>query len=294
MGVHGPRSCHAPAVPLVLVAALLWATLGLFSRELLDDGVSAVVVGFWRAVVGGGLFAAHATVRRRWRRPARGDVPLLVGFALVGVTVFFVALPAAVDTGGVSLAWILLYTAPAFVVVLAPLVLGERVTRTLVVLAAATVAGVVLVATGGGTGVHVSAASIAWGLVSGASYASYYLVGKRLLERLDPVLLGALVLPIGALGLLPALLTGDGPRTARQWLLVLGLGVVATYLPYLAYYAGVRRVAASRAVVVATVEPVAAVVLAAAVYDERLGVTAAVGAAVILVAATIAGRIERA
>lgn len=280
-------------MPLIVVAALLWATLGVFSRELLDAGVSAQVVGFWRAVAGGACFVVHAAVTRRLRVPPRPDLPLLLGFAVVGVTVFFVALPNAVETGGVSLAWILLYTAPAFVAVLAPAVLGERVTATTAALVAVTVLGVALVVTSGGsTGVRVSATSVAWGLLSGASYSSYYLAGKRLLARFDPVTLGALVLPIGAIGLVPVSFSGAGPHTGRDWALVAGLGVIATYLPYLAYYAGLRRVAASRAVVVATLEPVAAVVLAATVYDERLGAGAAVGGLLIVTAAAVAGRIE--
>lgn len=268
---------------LVVVAALLWALIGLFSRELLDDGVGALEIGFWRAAVGGTLFVVHGAVRRELRKPAGGDGIALVAFAVVGVTVFFVALPKAVETGGVSLAWVLLYTAPGFVLIAAPVVLREVVTARKVVLAAATMVGVVLVAAGGGEGVHISASSVGWGLLAGASYSSYYLLGKRLLDRLSPVALGALVLPIGAVGLVASV--EPGGRSAGTWALLVGIGAVSTYLPNLAYYSGLERVESSRAVVVATIEPVAAFAIAAAVYDERLGALALLGGGLILVAA---------
>ena len=52
----------------------------------------------------------------------------------------------------------------------------------------------------------------------------------------------------------------------------------STYVPYLALAAGMTRVPSSRAVVVATSEPVMAAVLGAVLYDERLGPVGLVGA----------------
>ena len=59
----------APGAPargylLVFVAAVLWGLIGFFSRTILDAGVGALEIAFWRAVLAGGAFAVHA---RRWR-----------------------------------------------------------------------------------------------------------------------------------------------------------------------------------------------------------------------------------
>ncbi len=58
----------------------------------------------------------------------------LASFALVGVTLLYTSLIFAIETGGISLAFLLPYSAPALVAILAWLLLGERLTRLKVVL----------------------------------------------------------------------------------------------------------------------------------------------------------------
>src|SRR5690606_1399385 len=140
-------------------------------------------IAFWRAIIASVLFAAHASVTGGLRVPRGPDIPVLGMFALVGVTLFSSAYNLAVQAGGVSLAALLLYTAPAIVAVLAHLTLGERLTGVKVGLVALTLFGVVLVSLGGGGGVRVSVASVGWGLASALGYSTYYLVGKWALRR---------------------------------------------------------------------------------------------------------------
>jgi drug/metabolite transporter, DME family len=277
---------------LVLTAAVLWSLVGVFSRTVLDAGLGALEIAFWRALIAGAAFALHAALAGRWRLrpgPAGGtrDLLALAAFALVGVTLFYAALNLAIDAGGISLAFVLLYTAPAFVALLAWPLLGEPLGRPKLALVALAMAGVALVARAGGAGgVVVSAASIGWGVTSGAAYAAYYLFGKWVLHRYAPVTIFAWVLPIGALGLLPFVTFAPKPPAVWGWLLALAL--VSTYLAYLVYYTGLRRTEASRAVLVATVEPVAAAGLAAALFGERLGALGWIGATLVLAAAAAA------
>lgn len=276
---------------LILAAALLWSLIGLLAQGLLEAGLHPIEIAFWRAALAGALFAAHAAWRRHpLLRPGR-DLALTVAFGLVGVTLFYTALVMAVDAGGISLAFLLLYSAPVFVALLAWLLLGERMTPRRALQVALAVLGVALVARAGGHGVTVSAASLGWGLLAGLGYASYYLFGKRLFARHPPVRVYAYVLPLGAVGLLP--LVRFGPKDATAWALLGLLAVVSTYLAYLLYALGLRRVEASRAVLVATVEPVAAAALAALVFGERLGVWGLAGGSLILLAATWAALPER-
>ena len=273
---------------LVAAAALLWALLGLFSRGLLERGLAPLEIAFWRASLAGAAFALHALLVGRLRLDGGADLARLAGFALIGVTLFYAALVLAIETGGITLAFVLLYTAPAFVTLLAWPLLGERLSVAKAAWLALATIGVVLVAAADGdaSGIRVSAASLGWGLASGVAYASYYLFGKWVLRRYAPVTVFALVLPIGALGLLP--FVEFSPKGADAYLLLAGMALVSTYLAYLVYYTGLRQVEASRAVLVATVEPVAAAALAAAFYGERLGAIGLAGAALILIAAVLA------
>lgn len=273
---------------LVLAAAVLWALLGVFSQRLLAAGVPASEVAFWRATLASPLFIAHAAAARSLSLAPR-HLPAFIAFALVGVTLFYASLNLAIGAGGVSLAFVLLYTAPAFVAVLAAALLGERLTGGKALLVALSIAGVALVSTAGGEGVRPTPTAIAWGLTSGLSYASYYLFGKWALRRYRPVTIFAYVMPLGALGLLPFVGFEVLSVSSRAiWLDLVLMGVLSTYLAYYAYYSGLRTVEASRAVLVATVEPLLAAVLAGLLFGERLGPTGILGGALVLVAATLA------
>jgi drug/metabolite transporter, DME family len=280
-----PSFRSPPGVVLVAAAALLWALIGLFTPALLDEGLGAVEIAFWRALIGGLCFAVHGGLTGGLRVAAPRDAAGLVVFGVVAVGLFYAALSLAVDLGGVSLAWILLYTAPGWVAIAAVALLGEHVDRVRWLLVGATMLGVALVAVGGGDGVRVSAASLAWGLAAGLSYASWYVGGKRYLPRYRPVTISAWTLLAGAAVLAPA--AGFG-YSARGWLLLLGLSVVSTYLPVLAYYSGLQHVEASRAAIVATIEPVAALAIGAVFAGERLRLLSLLGAALVLAAAALA------
>ena len=280
------RGASARGYVLVFTAAVLWGLIGLFSRTILDAGVGALEIAFWRAVLAGGAFAVHAVFAGRTRVRSLGDLGAFAAFALVGVTLFYAALNLAIEAGGVSLAFVLLYTAPAFVAVLAWPLLGERLTRRKAALVAVAVAGVALVAQAGDGGVRATPAALAWGLTAGASYAAYYLFGKWVLHRYAPVTIFAVVLPLGALGLLP--FVDFAPKDPAVWAWLIALGLISTYLAYLVYYTGLRATEASRAVLVATVEPVVAAAIAAIAFGERLGWIGWGGAGLILTAAALA------
>jgi DME family drug/metabolite transporter len=60
------------------------------------------------------------------------------------------------------------------------------------------------------------------------------------------------------------------PKDGATWATLLFIAVVPTYLAYLVYGEGLRRVEATRAATVATLEPVVAASLAVAVWGEAL------------------------
>jgi len=271
----------------IIGAALLWATIGPAARFTLQSGVDPLEISFWRAAIAGVLFIAHAASRRRLH-VARGDMPAVIAFALMGVTVFYWSYFRAVEQGGAALAAILLYTAPAWVALAAAIWLGERMTWRKGAAITLTLAGIVLVAVGSGGGggsatgiaTRLDLGAIGWGLLSGLAYAVYYLFGKRYFVRYDASTLFAYALPVGALLLLPAVPFTE--KSLTDWIVLGFIAIVPTYAAYLLYALGLARVEATRAATVATFEPVAAALLAFLVWGEVLRGTGYLGAALVL------------
>lgn len=275
----------------VFAAAVLWALIGIQSAGLLRAGVGAAEISFWRAILAGALFAGYAATTGTLRLPRGKDIPVLAAFGVLGVALFYTAFVLAVEAGGVSLAVILVYTAPAIVAVLAHVILGERLTPLKVGLVALTLAGVVMVSLSGGGGMTVSAAAVGWGLASAVGYSTYYLIGKWALRRWSAPAMYAVVMPIGAVAVLPFVTFAE--KGLREWLLIGTLTLFSTFLAYALYAAGLARMQASRAVVIATIEPVVAAATGALLLGERLGPWAIAGGVIIIAAAALAGAGDR-
>lgn len=276
-----------PALAIV-AAAVLWGMLGVLGARALALGVAPLEIALVRALGGGALFAIHA-VATGARFPRGRDLATTIGFGVVGVSVFYGAYLAAVAAGGASVASVLLYTAPAFVALAAGPLLGERPGGREAIAVAVTVAGVALVSLGGGAGGRASGRAIGLGVLAGGTYALYYLWGKRAFTRHAPAALYAVAMPVGALGLAPFVAIGAHPPAA--WAYLAAIATLSTYLAYLCYAAGLRHLPATRASVIAGLEPVVAAALAAAVLGERLTPLALVGAALVIGAAiALAGR----
>lgn len=269
----------------VAIAAVLWGLLGPVTRIALREGMGAVEVAFWRALLAAGIFAVHAVAIRRVRLERR-DLPSVVAFGVLGVAGLLACYSRAVETGGAALAAILLYTAPVWVAILSALFLGERMTgRKLLALAVATLGVAGIAASSGGGGIRLTPAALGWGLASGLAYALYYLFGKRYFDRYPTPTLFIYALPVGAAAMLPAV--DFSHKTPEAWGSLVFLAAVSTYLAYLFYSAGLRRVEATRAATVATVEPVVAAVAAFAMWGERLSAVGYACAAVVLLGVLI-------
>lgn len=269
---------------LILTAAVLWGLLGILGKQAQAAGVSPLEVAFWRAALAGGLYALHAAVIRA-PLPRGRDLWITAAFGIAGVSVFYGTYQLAVRAGGASLASVLLYTAPAFVALMGWAFLRERLGLRELAAVGGTLAGIALISFGGGQGVTVGPAALGFGLAAGFTYSLYYVYGKAFFHRYAPPALLAVALPVGALGLLP--LVAFAPKTAPAWGSLLALSFFSTYLAYLAYSAGLRHLNATRASVIASLEPVVAAALAALLYAERLSAVALLGAALVIGAALL-------
>ncbi|GFK92655.1 putative inner membrane transporter YicL [Fundidesulfovibrio magnetotacticus] len=266
---------------LVALAALLWGMIGPLSKLAIQEGMTPLEVAFWRASMAWVLYAGHALALRRVRVDLK-DLPWVGLFGVACIFGLFASYVLAVRAGGAALASVLLYTAPAWVALLAWKFLKERMTAVKLIAVAATLAGVTGVSLGHGLDGPVNTTAIAMGLLSGLTYALYYIFGKLLLGRYPTPTIFLYALPVGAACMTPFF--DFGPRSPAAWTACAVLAAMSTYGAYSLYYAGLRRIEASRAAVIATLEPVVAALLAFSLFDERFTPLGYAGSALILAA----------
>src|SRR5690606_31588484 len=189
-GAPARRRRYAGAL-MVLAAASLSGTLGYFGRRLYPLGITPLELASVRAAVGVlGLALWSARAPARLRIQPR-DLPFFVLYGVISVALFQWLYFATIQRTTLANAAALLYTAPAFVVLLARAAGDQRVTRLQLVALGTVLVGVFLVtgaaaslADGGST---ITAAALALGLGSGLTYGLYTVFGKRALARYDAV-----------------------------------------------------------------------------------------------------------
>ncbi|WP_028316329.1 DMT family transporter [Desulfatibacillum aliphaticivorans] len=262
----------------IAAAAMLWGMLGPFSRLALSEGLQPMEIAFWRATLAWGFFAAHAAATRTLRMSVR-DFPMTALFALVGVTAFYGSYQIAIRAGGAAMAAVLLYTAPAWVCVIARFTFKERFTRPKILALAFTLIGVACVAGGGGS-IQVTWSGVLFGLTAGFCYSLYYIIGKYFSDKYTAPNLFLYMLPMGAITLLPWVEFSHKSPTA--WTALFCIAALCTYAAYFLYYIGLKHLEASRAAITATIEPVVAAVVAFFWWGESFGLTAYAGSALIL------------
>src|SRR5690606_7858191 len=190
---------------MVLAAASLWGTLGYFGRRLYPLGITPLELASVRATIGLlglALWAARTPARLRIRPR---DLPFFALYGAIAVALFQWLYFATIQRTTLANAAALLYTAPAFVVLLARAAGDQRVTRPQLAALAMVLAGVFLVtgaaASLAGGSSRISAAALALGLGSGLTYGLYTVFGKRALARYDAVQTVFWAFAFGALAL---------------------------------------------------------------------------------------------
>ena len=289
------RSERLRGYSLALVAASLWATLGLIYHQLEAYGLSRLTIAFFRAAVSALiLFPILAWRRPAWLKLERRDWPLFLALGLFGVAAFFVVYIHAIALAGMGVAAVLMYTAPAWVALISAIFFGERLGALKIAVLLLACAGCALVGRVYDLdSVRLKAPGILAGLGAGLTYGSYTVFSKVAQRRHTAWGTLAYALGLGALFMLPLQSRADVAQALTSpaillWLLTLAL--IPTLVGGAAFNAALRRVPASEASVVATLEPVIAALLGWAFLAERMEPLQLLGAGLILTAVVILQR----
>lgn len=288
MSTSSGDGSRAQGYLFALGAATAWGTLGIFYTIIERRyGLPPQTIVFFRAAVAlAVLFGALALFRRQWLCVALRDLPLFAALGAVGIAVFYLVYVHAIRVAGVSVAVVLMYTAPAWVALYAWQRLGERLDRAKLAALAGAFLGAALVAEVYAPGrLRLNGAGLALGLASGLCYGCYSILNKHAVARYSPwtVLTFALLFGVPLLALAqPAAEVWRALTTPGLFAWLVALGVGPTLGGGLLYAAGMARLPASVASIIVAFEPVVASLLAFAILGERLAAGQLIGAALIV------------
>ena len=305
---------RATGIGLLVASAAGFGSGSLLAAPVYETGVDWLTLLGWRFLIGATLGWAWILVSRPRRAAAlrMGRRPVLVALALGAMyTGNAGTYYAALETVPAALASVLVYTYPVIVAVLS-LRFATRLQgrRTWLALGLAVV-GVVLTL----GGIDAATAPPPFGLVlvmaSALIYSGWIILSARLSgERRDRIATDAPPSEAATTGgdaavttavmmsstftvfAVAAAVSGRplDPRTVpgEAWPTIVAIGALASFLAIQTFYAGARRIGAAQAALVATLEPVYIVAVAALLLDQVLAPIQLVGATLILIGVVIA------
>lgn len=223
-----------------------------------------------------------AVTADRWRIAAMGIVGFGAAFAL---SYWGIVRSTATNAA------LLIIVEPVSVMLLAPPLLGERLTRREALGAAMALAGTVLVVVNGIPGVSEHLVPHWRGdallILAGVAYGSYSLFGREVLLRHDHLRVTTQSLLWGALAMVPvaALEFATSPDIAWSPGLLLGviyLALVITAFGYVIWNWALARIPAPRAAIFLSLQPICGALLGIALLGEAFTGFTAVGGALIV------------
>ncbi len=271
----------------VLVAATLWASIGVFYKLLINGyGLQPLAAAALRGSAGGLILLAVLLVLRVDLRVPRQDWPIFLAYGVVGVALFFICYVTAINLAGVAVAAVLMYTSPAWVALISWRWMGERLERRGLAALGLALAGAALVArVYNFEALRLNAPGMFAGLAAGLTYGLYSVFNKLLVRRNPPWVVQVYGLLIGAAVLVlivPARELARGAASPGSIALIVSMGIIPTLLASLAFAIGVQWIPISIAAIVATWEPAIATLFGYVLFGERLETGQWLGTACIL------------
>jgi drug/metabolite transporter (DMT)-like permease len=287
---------RARAYVALAAAGCLWGTGFLFGKWALAElSVGHMVLYRFVFTAIGFAPATISGLRRRETRIARGDMPLFLVAALLGVPVQFLIQFAGLARTTVSHASLMVGILPVLLAAGAALFAHERVSPSRWTALLTSTFGAALIALGASRGEAGHAASLTGDvLVAGSLLASvvWILIGQRMMKagrRYSPAHTSAYIMTAGMLMLAVWVFATEGPPSIhlslRTWLSVIASGLLATTVTTFLWNWALVRVPASTAGVFVNFEPVVGAILGVALLGDVLGPYAVVGGLLVIGAA---------
>ncbi len=251
-----PASRMATGFFYAALAAALWSVISPLSRLLYAMQITAMETAFWRAVISSCSFTLACLIGRRLRVPVKDALRMLVLGGAAGSMVCG-GLQVSIAYSGGATAVVLLYTAPAWVAILARIIFKEAISPVRLTALVTALAGVILVSMSGGSSTAgFSATGVFCGLLAGLGYASFFPITWYFTRRYSFQTIYAWAFCGTAIILLPLSLPHMADKPAEAWGLLVLSSVLSSTCAYTALAMSLRYISQVQSAVIGNIEPV--------------------------------------
>ena len=278
---------------LIIIAACFWGSMGIFVRGLGEYGFSPIQIVAIRITLAALMFCGLLFIKdcSGFKIHLR-DIPLFLGLGFGSILFFTICYFSAITIMPLSTAAILLYTSPIWIVLMSAVFFREKMNAKKLAALALAFGGCVLVS--GISGEGISLKGLLFGLGSGIGYGLYSILGTVALRRYSPYTVTTYTFSLAAIGSWfisspTDMLSKFSAASDLPWLVFFSIltALVTAVIPFLSYTLGLRTVEASKAGIIATLEPMVATIIGFTCFSEALTLSSGMGIVLILAAVVL-------
>ena len=277
-------------VGLIILSAVGFSTLGLFTKLAYIQGFNPLSTLCWRLVGSAAILWMWLFFNRQWQvKKGSAVAAFFLGASVYALQahLFFRALTHA--SAGITT--LLFYTYPAFVAVWSYLLTRAKPASL------KSWQGTALILAFFGCLLTVDFSSqtaqplgIALGITSGAGYGLYLFCSFHLVKTIEPIKAAAYMLLGSAFTIAIVVTSGQAliiPTTKSSISIVAGLALISTALPTITLFLGLKRLDVLPAAIFSTLEPILAVAMGIIFLQEQFWLGQAFGGLLIICSAVI-------
>lgn len=279
--VAGHQLRQKAAYASIMMGASLWGILGFWNRHLMAYGFSSYSIVALRNLGGLLILTLYILcVDPSLFRIRKEHLKYFFGTGIVSVLMYNVCYFSCQEICSLAIACILIYTAPAIVVILSAILWKETITRKKMLALILTLTGCACVTGVFAGGLTITAWGLMLGVLGGFFYALYSIIGRYALQHYSPLTVTYwtfVFCGIGSLFLLQPTQVLNGMAHGDFIFIILGLVVFSTALPYVLYTRGLAQIESGKASIMACVEPVVATLVGTIAFGEPISFMTGMG-----------------
>jgi drug/metabolite transporter (DMT)-like permease len=259
---------------MIILAGACWGIIGFFSRNLNSLGLTSVQITAVRCIITALGLTIYLLIKDKEKlRINYKDIWYFIGTGICSILFFYICFFVTTELTTLSIASILLYTAPFFVTILSAIFFNEKMTKYKISALLLAFTGCILTTGIIGSGeMKISTLGLITGLGSGIGYALYSIFGTIALKKYDSftvttytfIIASIAVLPFCSIENLIEMSMGNSKILINSIL----IAIVSTLIPFLLYTKGLGHIEAGQASIMAFVEPMAATAVGIIIFKE--------------------------
>ena len=282
---------------LIILAGACWGSISLYINYLVAAGLGTMQISFLRQLFSAAVFALLLLMKDRSKfRIRTKDLLLLMLVGLINGVLFNFFYFYTIVNSRASIAVVLLYTSPVFVMILARLFFGEKITRAKLIALVLTVIGCVFVTGVIGEGYTPPPVAILTGVLTGLAYALNNILTRTAVRKNDPqtvtmytLLFSFLFLiPFSGMSSLPAHCIANPMILVVAFVMCLVTGVLAQYV----FSVGLGLIESGKAAIYGAAEPVVGTLVGIFIFHEESNFMKIAGILMVIAAILLIGRDE--